>query len=302
MAELRFDKAQRVKAERTDAGLLRVPARLTRTGVFTYYKSDGTPWRELRHPDDVFHEDSLATLRGVPVVEGHPATIGPENWAQHARGDVRDDVAPDGEFIRATLAVNDHATIARVGKDLVELSCGYTADIVPGAGVYNGEKYDARQTNIRYNHVGLGPADWGRAGNQVRVIMDGKAETLSDSAPVYTNPMELQEALTKLADLQVKHDAQAGTIAALEGRVADLVKAKEAQDAQARKDAQDAADKAKAEAEAKAEARIKALEDKVAKFDGRSVAGEAAGTITDEGDDPVKAARDRMLARAKGGK
>lgn len=40
------------------------------------------------------------------------------------------------------------------------------------SGTYQGEDFDARQTNIRYNHVAIGPLGWGRAGRNVGLRLD----------------------------------------------------------------------------------------------------------------------------------
>lgn len=170
------------RADAAGPGALR--AVLTRVGVFPYViatPEGDTVIREYRPAREVFAQASLDSLRAAPLVEGHPAFIDGANWAALAKGHIGDDVAPDGEFVRATAHVKDGNTLARVvNGDLVELSCGYTADLVAESGTYDGQPYDAVQTNIRYNHVGLGPKDWGRAGNDVRVFLDS-AEAVTHS-------------------------------------------------------------------------------------------------------------------------
>lgn len=162
----------RADADRTPQGGLKVPANLTRTGVFTYTYTDGMIVRELRHPNEVFDTASLATLSDATVIVGHPAMVTPSNWKDHAVGHVRE-AKPNGKFVSAAVVIQDGSTIEKVDAgELVELSCGYDCDLVWDAGVYNGETYDARQTKIRYNHVGMGPRDWGRAGNEVQLKLD----------------------------------------------------------------------------------------------------------------------------------
>jgi uncharacterized protein len=171
----RLDLAPISKAERTPQGGLRVPAYLTRTGVFVYTHSDGTQTRELRHPSEVFKPESLASLRGAPVTVGHPGEVTPENWQSLAVGHVGDNVRADKGFVAADVLVQAASTVSRVDgpdKDLSELSCGYGCDVEPASGVYEGERYDAVQKNIIYNHVALGPKDWGRAGGEVRLRLD----------------------------------------------------------------------------------------------------------------------------------
>jgi uncharacterized protein len=173
--ELRLDMVGRLDgARRTPQGGLRAPANLTRTGVLVYRNADGSTTRELRHPDEVFHADSLESLKLAPLTVGHPGTVTPSNYTTLAVGMVSENVRKDGRFVAADVLVQDARTVALVErKDLAELSCGYEVTIDPTPGEYEGERYDCVQRNIRYNHVGLGPANWGRAGNEVRLKLDG---------------------------------------------------------------------------------------------------------------------------------
>jgi uncharacterized protein len=173
-----------MQANRVDSasfgGMKSGPAYLTRCGVFTYKYPNGQEVRELRHPSDVFAKDSLVSLRAVPLVVGHPDTIDGGNWKTHSIGHVGDDVHVDGIHVAASVHVQDANTADSVGSELVELSCGYSCKVVPEQGTYDGIPYDSRQTQIRYNHVGLGPEGWGRAGSSVRVYFDAQ-----DSEPVH---------------------------------------------------------------------------------------------------------------------
>lgn len=199
--QARFDRfVLDSNVKRTPQGGLDVPANLTRSGVFIYHMPDGSVQRELRHPDDVFVADSLDTLRGAPLTVGHPGLVRSDNWKQLAVGHVSDDVKPAGSFVSSHVRVQDKGVVEQVEKkDLVELSCGYTCDVDHTPGEWNGEKYDARQINIRYNHVALGPKDFGRAGNEVKLRMDG-----AWSAPdgTYTSTMDLPEALKEIERLK----------------------------------------------------------------------------------------------------
>ena len=165
------------KCEVTSQGFLRVPAYLTRTGVFLYRTQDGKVIRELRHPDDVFDPISLDSLRMAPLTNDHPKEmVTPENVKTLSVGWIGDEVKPDNNLISATAIVADKVAIGDVDKGKKELSCGYTADLVVESGTYNGEQYDVRQTNIRYNHVAL--VDEGRAGPQVRLRMDSADDAI----------------------------------------------------------------------------------------------------------------------------
>jgi len=182
----RFDDLGRLDGvAETPQGGIEAPAFLTRAGIFIYRADNGTERRELRPASEVFDANSLATLRGAPLVVGHPGMVTAENWKEYSVGHVGDEVKEDGGFVRARVRVQDSTVKERVKrKDLSELSCGYTCDMDETPGVYQGQKYDAVQKNIRYNHVGLGPPGWGRAGGEVRLRMDGVDHTVVVGRPL----------------------------------------------------------------------------------------------------------------------
>ncbi len=205
----RFDASRR-----TPQGGLKVPAYLTRTGVLTYRQPDGSVVRELRHPDEVFKADSLATLSGAPVTIGHPGKVGPGNYSQHAVGHVGDTVeAKDDRYVAGDLRVQDAKGISGVESgSLIELSCGYDCNSVPESGEYNGEKYDAKQTDIVYNHVALLPVNGGRAGSDVRIRFDGLVEPDEESVKVEPEVITTLSEMTpeEIAALQARADKAEG--------------------------------------------------------------------------------------------
>ena len=198
----RYDFSRLGKLERTPNGGVRVPANVTRTGVLEYRRSDGSLLREWRPPEEVFAEDSLKTLRGITVVDGHPAMIDSDNWREHAIGHTGDVVEKADQFVRTELVVNDAVSVRRIDSgERKEISCGYRCELDMTSGTTpEGERYDAIQRNIRYNHVGLGPENWGRAGKQVALILDS-GDMVFDTPPtdsVQSNPMSEPKAPVKI--------------------------------------------------------------------------------------------------------
>lgn len=183
----RLDFVQFSKVERTPQGGLRVPAHLTRVGVFAYKREDGSTVRELRHPDDVFAEDSLSTLRSAPVTDLHPArAVSPSNWRRLSIGHVSDNVKQDGKFVSAPLMIQDAEAIASIEREKDprrDLSCGYSCKIDETPGEFEGERFDVRQRSIRYNHVALGPKGWGRAGDEVALRLDSNGNQIAAGDP-----------------------------------------------------------------------------------------------------------------------
>lgn len=211
----RFDAATLGAAQKTPQGFLRVPARLTRVGVLTYKRADGSERRELRRPEQVFAAESLASLHDAPVTDLHPQQmVTPENVRELSVGHVSHaTVRADGRFVEAQLVITDAKMIAAVeSKTRREVSCGYTCKTLEAPGQWNGEHYDAEQIDIRYNHSGLGPAKWGRAGSDCAVRLDSGDALVIDaddpvddppSPPKKETPMELTTIKIDGIDAQV---------------------------------------------------------------------------------------------------
>lgn len=180
----RFDLDTQPRIERMPNGAYRISARATRVGVLEYVLPDGSIRRELRLPEDVFSEDSMRSLRGVALTDLHPAQpVTPDNWAQLARGHIGDDVRPDGIYLACTAVVSHADMIGLIDRQLRhDLSCGYTTQLELKGGVWEGQPYDAIQRNIVYNHVAAGPREWGRAGTDVSLRVDGGYSTLPEMA------------------------------------------------------------------------------------------------------------------------
>lgn len=172
---LRFDITKLDDPRRDHNGYLVADAHATRTGVFVYHHPDGSTTRELRHPDDVFKTGSVNTLKNRPLTDGHPleGKVDSSNTKRLAVGMTIENPKHGDRYIDTKIQITDETVIERVLTDdnpLRELSCGYEAEIVKEDGVYQGEEYDHRQTNIKYNHIAL--VKRGRAGPEVRLQLD----------------------------------------------------------------------------------------------------------------------------------
>jgi hypothetical protein len=180
MSVWRYDLARFSPATQlTPQGFLKAPANFTKAGVFEYDRTDGTKVRELRPDEEVFHEDSLSTLRGAPVTNDHPKAgmVTPTNATTLTVGWAGETVERSDAYVSGSVTVMDSDTIQRIRSgDLREISMGYRCSIEHTAGehpVYG--RYDQIQRNIRYNHVAIGAPDWGRAGSDVALRLDSTA-------------------------------------------------------------------------------------------------------------------------------
>lgn len=199
MKNLRFtDKAPIGTIRDTQDGYVTTLARAVRTGVQDYagYEvgmNDVDIVRVYRPPSEVFSADSLGTFSHAPVTMDHPSELVTSgNWKDLAVGEVSTEALRDGEFIALPLILKDADAIAKVKDGKVELSAGYTAELVFDAGVTpEGEAYDAIQTKIKINHLAI--VDNARAGHKARI---------GDAAPTWGATPTTPEKGAEMPDLK----------------------------------------------------------------------------------------------------
>lgn len=216
----RFDRGQ-VKGDAfiTDEGYIKANAIVTRTGVFLYKNPDGTIRKELRHPDEVFKIDSLDTMKMIPVTNGHPQErlVSAENAKRLAIGYTGETITQDGEFVLSNLVITDLASVKDVtDKNRRELSLGYTVDLIPEEGSYNGQPYNFRQSNIKYNHLSI--VDNARAGSEARIALDS-----FDAEEILIEEANMAKRKIKIDDDEIlMEDNVANQVEQLLARIANL--------------------------------------------------------------------------------
>ncbi len=180
-----FIKFNQDELERQPNGYLSLLATITRTGVFTYeYMNElgeSIVLRQLRHPEDVFNEETMASLIGLPVTNEHPSNfVEPDNSAKVVVGMASDKpkelvIEDDSEkYVQQLVTLFDPDTIEDVvNGDKRELSLGYTLDHDETPGVWNGQEYDVRQKNIKYNHLSV--VKKARGGSNLKFNLDSEA-------------------------------------------------------------------------------------------------------------------------------
>ena len=167
----RLDSLPITKAEYTKEGYLIDTPILTSVGIFEYKNEDGSIRRELRLPEHVFAPESLNSYEGKPIIVTHDAGyVNKNNVEEESIGTILSKGFRDGDDVRAKIVVHDTDELKRSG--LKELSLGYSLDLVEEPGEWNGQPYDAVQTNIIINHLAL--VANARAGEQARLNIDGK--------------------------------------------------------------------------------------------------------------------------------
>lgn len=171
MQQFRIDKNPLPKVYRTSEGYIKGTAIVTRTGIFKYVDNQGNIRLELRHPDDILDEDSLESLKQIPITVEHPTVlVDSSNVKQLGVGLTGETVKIDGENIKTTVTITAIEGVEAINSGKEELSLGYTLDLEEEEGIYNGQPYTHRQKNIRYNHLAI--VERARAGANARLNFD----------------------------------------------------------------------------------------------------------------------------------
>lgn len=154
-----------------EQGFLHDAPIVTTTGIFEYALPDGGVRRELRLPEHVFEKESLASYAGKPVIITHDAgSIDKNNVMKEIVGTILSDGYQDGNNVRCKIVIHDIDKVKKIPYR--ELSLGYSLDLIEEPGTWNGEPYDAIQTNIRVNHLAI--VENARAGEQAHLNLDEK--------------------------------------------------------------------------------------------------------------------------------
>lgn len=197
MTEVRFEDTAPILGTRITAdGYLHGDVRCARVGCQDYLGDEmGRPdlgrVTVYRPESTVFDRASLATFAGKPVTIGHPLEpVTAETWKDVAAGDVGDEIARDGEFVKVPFRLMDAGAIRAVSGGTREVSMGYSCGIEWTDGVApDGTPYQAIQTGpLRINHLAIVPR--ARGGSQLR-IGDAAGDAGRDRAwgatPIHTN-------------------------------------------------------------------------------------------------------------------
>jgi len=193
-----YDSLEIVDQKVTPEGHLLVKARVSRTGIQEYLLSEfaqmdapaelselpGDSIVRLNRPaEEVFHPESLATISGAPVTDGHPPCfVNDENYTEYSKGSAIGDPAADGDFVTSELLVKDKALIEKINAGVKQVSLGYNLDVdwVEGLDERHGV-FDGYQRNIRVNHIAIVPQ--GRGGPRVRIADEQPHKKESNNMP-----------------------------------------------------------------------------------------------------------------------
>lgn len=189
-------------------GFLRIKdARVARTGVLRYLSGN-----EYRDAKEVFSEEHMNSLDGLPLTNDHPPallnSLTASRYQVGSMSNPRQD--SNGTHILADILVTDAKAIREIQNGKSELSMGYVSNDIPNIGVFDGLSYQTEQTALMGNHLAI--VKQGRCGSSCRMdnainldeldgvtILETKAEKEFSMAKVKIDGVEYEVADNALA-------------------------------------------------------------------------------------------------------
>lgn len=161
---------------------------ITSIGVFKYRRADGSISKELRLPEEVFSEATMASYNNMPIYIGHKTRADgkmetdPNVINEWAVGRTANPIG-NNVYVASDIRVEKPEGIRAMKQDGYQsFSVGYDCDMEESGGVWCGMEYDRIQRNIRGNH--LSAVRIGRQGDQAILRMDSEDAILVDDAAV----------------------------------------------------------------------------------------------------------------------
>lgn len=150
---------------------------ISKVGVFPYLGSQiGAPepdriYMVLRPEEELSHPDTIDSFKLLPFVNEHPNRLlgdGVNAEDKGIEGVIGEEVYYEAPYLRGNIKVFTNRMNESIDSGKIELSPGYqcTWDFTPG--VFDGQRYEVIQRNIRGNHLAL--VEEGRSGPDVSVM------------------------------------------------------------------------------------------------------------------------------------
>lgn len=188
---------------------------ISKVGVFPYMGHEiGAPepdriYYVYRSAEELGRQETIDSFRLMPFIDDHEwlGVHGTAAEKKGIQGTIGEQVYFDEPYLRGNIKILSNAALNNIDQGKVELSPGYDSKYIFDEGVFNGERYDAIQTDILANHLAL--VQDGRTGKDIRVL-DHNTITIDTTELI---PMTLEEMLAAIAALS--EDDKAALLAAL---------------------------------------------------------------------------------------
>lgn len=187
---------------------------ISKVGVFPYMgKEIGASdpnkiYKVYRSEEELSAPDTIESFKLVPFIDEH-AMLGNYGMAAEKKGIqgvIGSDVFYEAPYLKGNLRIYSEATKSLIKNGKIELSPGYLCRYDFTEGVFNGEKYDAIQRDIRGNHLAL--VEEGRTGPDVAVQdKAGKFHITLDSKEVLAMPQTIEELMAFFKQALAEYEA-----------------------------------------------------------------------------------------------
>lgn len=182
-------------------GSLRVTICALKEGVYEYGRDELPQHYQYVNLDSIKEyipasemkaDSALKSLEGKDIIVGCHEWQTPENYknAQIVGSTAGTPYVENGELL-VDAVIKCPETITNIISDrtpederYTEVSAGYDGDLVLEAGEFEGERYDAKQTNFRFNHILLLPPGQGRCGPDVKIVNSKKGKGMEKNTTV----------------------------------------------------------------------------------------------------------------------
>ena len=179
---------------------------ISKEGIFEYSGEQiggepGRIYKVYRPAEELSSPETIESFKLLPIVDDHTMLGDADEGYTPAEkkgvhGVIGEDIEFKNGFLTANLKIFSDKLKKLLDNGKKELSCGYRCVYKFAEGVYNGQNYDAIQTQLRGNHLAL--VDAGRMGAEVAVL-DSFTFTI-DSKELQTMTDKSQEKSTKTLD------------------------------------------------------------------------------------------------------
>jgi len=164
------------KLEKDYNGYVSVNRRpISKAGIFEYLGSSigaedtNKIYKVYRPAEELSNKETIDSFKLVPLIDDHEMLGTDATPAEYkgVQGTTGEDIYFDDDTLFGNLKVYSDALKTLIDGGKKDLSLGYRCEYEFKEGIFNGEKYDAIQKNLRGNHIAL--VDNGRMGKEVSV-------------------------------------------------------------------------------------------------------------------------------------
>lgn len=178
---------------------------ISKVGVFDYLGSEiNAPdpkkiYKVYRPAEELERSETIESFKLLPFIDEHEM-LGKDATPAEKKGisgTIGEQVYFDYPYLRGNIKVMSSKALEKIDGGKIDLSPGYLSTYDFEEGVFEGQKYDAIQRNIRANHLAL--VGDGRTGKDV-AIQDHSIFTIDTRELVSMNLEELIAAIKALSE------------------------------------------------------------------------------------------------------